>query len=163
MNFRFNTYALALLVLSISANTPVKASDEKTLSSSVCQGTFPSDRDDAHYLTTELLAAGGEVQMNCSLVRDIVDGTMLEVEVRFDKASLIAVKIPARVYSCNTAFHECSWKSTLNGGVYAGPGQHSFYVDTASLPHSDTYGRYFSVWARLPQGDSLMSINSREE
>ena len=147
----------------MAATAPVRASDEKTLSSTICQGTFPADRDDAHYLTTELYAAGGEVQLNCSLLRDIVGGTMLWVDVRFDKKSGSSVDIPARVYSCNAAFHECSWKSNTNGGVHAGAGQHSFFVDTASLPHSDTYGRYFSVWARLPQGDSLMNVTSKEQ
>lgn len=162
MNTRLTYLFFSALALSMAAMS-AQAADGKTVTSSVCQGTFASDRDRAQYHTTELKAVGGEMQMNCGLPRDSIGGAMEFVEVRFEKRSAIAVTIPARVYSCNTAFHECNWRSSANGGVVANAGQHSFFVDTTTMLHSDDFGRYFSVWLRLPDGDSLMSIETREE
>ena len=164
MKYLITSMMLTAFAVSIAASAPAAATDGKTHASGVCQGTFASDRADAEYLVTELRASGSEVQMNCALVRDSMGYKMEWVDARVDKASNDDVPIYARVYSCNTAYHECSWKSTTNGGIVnADPGQHSFFVDTKSLPYSDTNGRYFSVWMRLPDGDSLMSIETLEQ
>ncbi len=163
MNTRFASIIFSALAFSMTASAPVIAEDGKTVTSSACQGTFSSDRDRAQYHVTEVKAVGGEVQMNCGLVRDSLNAQMNFVEVRFEKRSALAVAIPARVYSCNVAFHECEWKTSANGGVVANPGQRSFFVDTNSMEHTDQFGRYFSVWLRLPEGDSLMSLETSED
>jgi hypothetical protein len=147
------------LAIALAVPTLARATDEKTLASSICQGTFPSDRDRTYYYTSELRAVGGEAQLNCSLIRDTIGKRMLWVDVRYDKTTTNK-QISGRVYSCNAAFHECQWAAANSA---ASSGQHSVFIDTSSLPYSDTYGRYFSYWTRLPEGDWLMSLNSKED
>ena len=137
----------------------VQADDDKTLTSSACHGTFKGDRDRTEYHTTMMKAKGGEVQHNCGLVRDGMGKKLHWVNVRYKKAST-STSIYGRVYSCNTAYHDCAWKSASSS---SNSGMHSVFINTSSLDYSDTYGRIFSYYSRLPEGDSLVSIHYKED
>ncbi|MCW8877984.1 MAG: hypothetical protein OQK04_18260 [Kangiellaceae bacterium] len=152
---------IALLGIAASFLVTDEASafvDGKSVTNSACHGTFKSDRDESEYHTGSLLAKTGEVQMNCGIVRDSIGKRLEWVDVRFDKTTTNK-SIVGRIYSCNMAFFNCSWKS---GSTSSNSGLHSLFIDTSTLPYSDTYKRYYSFWTRLPQGDKLLAIRYNE-
>lgn len=159
MNLTRNLNILLALTLVSAIGSEVNAfSDGKSVTNSACHGTFKSDRDESEYHTTSILAKTGEVQMNCGIVRDSIGKKLEWIDARFKKATGNN-SIYGRVYSCNMAFFECSWKG---GTTSPNSGMHSLFIDTSTLPYSDTYKRYFSFWTRLPQGDKLLAIRYNE-